>query len=766
MKATFLKAAVPLTKTFKIRDGQLEKIGHPRILDYTSFEVQYTTLEELCEALKEHANQGHCFLKGNLNRPLINEPRAGSTDPNAPTQLTLLDLDGLRSLSSVDEFMESTGMGAVDYVVQYSSSMGVIPERGISAHLFVMLSRDYSPAILKQWLIHLNLTNQALVSNLSLTRTNNAIRWPLDITTCQNDKLIYIAPPIIGEGVVDRFEGDRIKLVKKQHRTFTLPEDIPSAEANKRATEAALNKLRSAAGLAERPKNTYKVDGNIEYLAKPDKAVVSGVKMDRGFVYLNINGGDSWGYYHPENNPEYIFNFKNEPNYKTSELLPEYWSEVKSKMADPVYDKEGILWLAFRDFQSAVYYNGFYDKKKNELCLSQARSADQLRHFLKQHGQPVGDFIPDWDLVFEPGNDTIVNIEKRRINMFQPSKFMRKKPKHVTVMPPTIRKVMLNMLGNSEECLDHMANWLAVIIQYRCMTQTCWVAHGIEGTGKGLFVNKILRPIFGHSYVVTKRMRELDSTFNGYMEYALILAIDEVELTAMKNSNVINADLKNYITEPVISIRNMHQGARQAPNFVNILMQSNMSHVTFISETDRRFNVAPYQPEKLIITDEELETLDSELEDFYGYLMTYKASKQRARTPLNNEARKEMQQLSRSAIDEVSLAFKNGNIEFFENMLPNVATSLLPVDQQSAADAYVSLIQRIKKGQDTLVREELYTLLDYAVGNVPRAPHKLATYLKHHKIVIEPIKVDGKTQRGIRVNWKREAKSTVLPDKE
>jgi len=135
--------------------------------------------------------------------------------------------------------------------------------------------------------------------------------------------------------------------------------------------------------------------------------------------------------------------------------------------------------------------------------------------------------------------------------------------------------------------------------------------------------------------------------------------------------------------------------------------------------------------------------------------MTYKASKIRARTPLNNEARKEMQQLSRSAIDEVSRAFARGNIEFFESMLPNVSTSVLPMDQQLPAEAYIDLVERIKKGQDTLVREELYTILDYIVGNVPRAPHKLASYLKHHKIIIEPIKVDGKTQRGIRVNWNR-----------
>ena len=49
------------------------------------------------------------------------------------------------------------------------------------------------------------------------------------------------------------------------------------------------------------------------------------MKRARGFVYLNLSGGDSWAYFHPEDNPEYIYNFKGEPVYRTKEIAPEYY---------------------------------------------------------------------------------------------------------------------------------------------------------------------------------------------------------------------------------------------------------------------------------------------------------------------------------------------------------------------------------------------------------------------------------------------------------
>ena len=763
MKATFLSAEVPLTKTFTLEKGELKKSGHPRIIDCTSYEVDFETIEDLHNHMLAHAELGHCFLKGNLTRQIINESRAGATDPNEPTRVILLDLDGLKEVSTVDQFMTKVGLQDVDHIVQYSSSMGVIPDRGLSAHIYVLLDRAWPPAMLKQWLIHLNLSIKELRNGLGLTRTNNALRWALDVTTCQNDKLIYIAPPICGNGVVDGFEGERIALVKRTKRVASISEKIPSAEVNRVAMEKALNSLRADAGLKERKKTTYKTQGTVEYMAKPDQAVVTSVRTERGFTYLNINNGDSWGYYHPENNPEFIYNFKGEPVYKTSELIPDYWHDVKEIINIPRLDNKGMLYLAFRDFRTATYWNGIWNSVDKSLVMSQAKSAEQLRHFLKQHGQPVGDFIPDWNVVFNPQSEDIITIESRTVNQFQPSEFMTGSHKKVTKVPPIVKKVIMHMVGDDEACFEHLMNWLAVIIQHRCKTGTAWVFNGIQGTGKGLFLNKILRPLY--KYVESKRMRELDSQFNGYLEKCLILWLDEAQMSAQNQAGVMEADVKNYIVEDKISIRRMQTNAYEAESYLNIMLASNKDDPITIDVTDRRFNVTPFQDRKLEISDAELAELqNTELRLFADYLFTRAADKGVARTPMNNPAKQKMVYVGLSSIDVAAKNLLEGNLEFFKEQEPadhlNTSKAVPNSSRDILAGAYINLLKQIEEGKKPiLIREDIHIMLDYIIGNVPNTPYKFSSMLKHHKIFLEPSRIDGKVVRGLKVNWK-------LPEKD
>lgn len=754
MKAHFLQAEVPLTKTFKLVDGTLEKVGHPRVVEYVSHEEAWATIEDLYALLTKHADLGHCFLKGNLNRQLVNESRAGTTDANAPTRLAVLDLDGVKGVKNVDGLLRMLDAADVDHVVQYSSSMGVVPDRGLSAHVFMLLAREYPPALLKQWLMHLNLTVPVLRNNLGMTRTNNALRWTLDVTTCQNDKLIYIAPPLLGDGVEDGFVGDRIQLVRRKKRSFELPDKLPSAEANKVAAEAALNELREKAGLPRRAKVSYKTSGPIEYMAKPDQAIVTGIKRERGFVYLNINGGDSWGYYHPDTNPEFIHNFKGEPVFRTKDLVPDYWHDVRKTSFEARKVQTGLVYLAFRDFRTAAYWNGTWDPEAKDLRIAEARGKEQLADFLKQHGQPVGDFVEDWDVRFAPNDPEIVNVEAKTVNLFQPSEYMAAEHEPVKEVPPAIRRLVLHAVGGDEEMLEHMMNTLAVIFQHRCRTETAWVLHGIEGTGKGLFLNKVLRPIF--KYVTSKRMRELDSQFNGYMERCLILWLDEMQLSALNNAaDVVESDIKNYIVEPIISIRRMHMMPYEAPNHMNLIIPGNKDDVMVISPTDRRFNVAPYQATKFETSDEELAQVEEELMGFAGYLATRRADRQVARTPRNNAAKQRMAHISLSSVDVVARAVLSGDLQFLWEQRPVGHLTSGNSARDILAGAYLRLLEEVARGgKGVLLREDLHVIMEYAVGGMPATPHKFSSLLKHHGIILEPTSVGGKSARGIKVAWR------------
>lgn len=754
MKVTFLGADVPLTKTFYMKDGKIEKIGHPRILNYTSHEENVETISDLHALLQTHAAQGHCFLKGNVIRPLVKEPRAGTTNPNEETSLLLLDIDGIKGESYVESVLAQCKLLGADYIVQWSSSSGVIPERGMSAHVFVMLDKPYAPAILKQFLTQWNLNVPILISNVGLTRTYNALRWPLDITTCQNDKLIYIAPPLLKDGIEDTMEGERILFVAGKSRALVLPAPYPNAEINATKTQEKLNELRKALGLKDRPKTTMRTKGAIEYMAKPDRAIVTGTKESKEFTYLNLNGGDSWGYYHPSSNPEFIFNFKNEPTYKTSELLPDYWQEVKDKMNEVRVDSDGRLYLAFRDFRSSTYYNGIFDQKAQKLKLGVAKSESQLRSFLQQYSQPVGDFVPDWDVRFSPHSDLIVDVDNKLVNTYQPSTYMRMKPRPVHAVPPTIRRILLHVLGGDEEVLEHFLNWLAVIVQHKVATGTAWVFHGTTGTGKGIVLKLILRPLFGMDYVITKRIREIDSQFNGYMEQAFVLWVDEAEQNDFNSKGPMAADVKNFITEPRISIRKMHTLPYEVDNYLNWIFSSNKTHIIQIDPEDRRFNVAVYQPNKLVFTDSDARAIDEELVEFYHYLMTREADRGKARVPMNNAAKNTMINLNLASIDTASEAIRTGNLEYFWNAMPQGSIDSLPRFDQEKAERYVKLLKDIvANGRRSLLREELFTLLDYTIGNMPTTPIKFSSMLKHHKLDIVPITHGGKKARGVPVKW-------------
>jgi hypothetical protein len=762
MRVTFLAAAVPLTKSFNLdENGKLVKVGHPKIIDYTSLTSEIQTIEELAALLEAMAERNACFLKGNVSKPLVSESRAGSTNAKEPTRIAVLDLDGVKGLESVPAFMRAVGLSEVDHIVQLSASMGVDPSKGLSAHIFVLLDQEYTPSALKEWLIHLNLSIPELRSNLGLSTTGNAIKWPLDIGTCQNDKLIYIAPPLLGEGVVDTLKGPRIWLSKQRDRYATVPLSDIKAAANKTRMDEALAELRAARGLEKKKFTGTKVHESVEYLPNPDRAIITGHREERGFVYFNLNGGDSWAYYHPVGNPEFIYNFKGEPVYRTRELLPDYWSEIQR--IDPktatrlASDRVG---MGIVEFDSGAYMKVLWDKKENTVTVGSAQGKAQLKDFLKELGQELEDPVKQWRFRFDPKMPAInphEDLEKRWINLYVPSEYFKREPTEKPKPTPQIDRLINHALGNDQACYDHFMNWVACIAQFKQQNGTAWIMHGTQGTGKGLLLNRVLAPIFGRNYVVSKRMEELEDKFNGYMENCFVLFIDEAEIDKLQGAGKINASLKSYIVEPTISVRHMHAAAKQVTNHMNLIFATNMPNPVSIDPADRRFNVGTFQKERFLPTNEDLDQIDKELFDFYSRLMMYPADKDLARSTLNNSARKEMIYISRSSIDQCSDAILAGDLNFFVDLLPDMDTSKMPMTSMNSdlTVAYADLVHELVSTKPKfLTRDQMRILFEYCCGNMPVGPHKFTSLLKHHRILTTPTTVKGKQVRGIHVEWK------------
>ena len=765
MQLTFLKALVPLTKTYTRKAGELTKTPYPMLWEFSSEVENVNTLEQLAVTLQAHAAKGHCLLKGQLTKPLVNESRAGSTDPNGTTEFVVLDLDGLNA-PTIQDFLDAVGFSDVSYVLQWSASFG-IENHDLRAHVFFILDQIKTAPLLKQWLMQLNHDTSLLRDAMSLTKTGNMISWPLDISACQNDKLIYIASPNL-KGIKDPMPSNRISVVKKKYLKLMLPKLINSAAKNKELTHKRLEELRDAAGLAKH-KPKYKVIGSTEVMLSPDACTITDTKTERGFVYFNINGGDSWAYYHPENKPDYIYNFKGEPAYLTKELLPDYWEELNTTVATRA-GSSGITYLAFLDRATSIYWRGTYDKGNDLLDLAIAKTETQLRHFCKQHGVLLGDFVPEWSLVFNPHDSVRVDFDTRIVNAFQQTTFMRNaSTKPVTSPPKTIARIIAHVLGGDQALINHWYNWLAVIAQYMDMTKTAWVMHGRTGTGKGILFDRVLRILFGMDNTTARRQEELDEKFNAYMENKLLIFIDEVETKALSNEKGVIAKTKNLITERIVPLRKMHATGVEARNYSNWIFASNKADPILIEENDRRFNVGKYQPDQLGMTDKELDRIPGELQTFWDYLMHFKADRGLAMTVLESADRSTMISISESSVDTVVKALAQGDMKFFMDQLPDNDSYKGNTLELNKVEDYRLVLKSIldrtdqNTGAVTITRDELRTIFNYVCGSMPASPNKFTSLLKHHRLHVGDVWLNdngvAKTVRGIKAifgvtNWK------------
>jgi len=314
-------------------------------------------------------------------------------------------------------------------------------------------------------------------------------------------------------------------------------------------------------------------------------------------------------------------------------------------------------------------------------------------------------------------------------------------------------------LADDLEAIEHFMNWLAFIAQERDRTMTAWIFQGTQGTGKGLLMNKILAPLFGETQTVIKRASELSEKWTDFVAGKMLVFIDEVQTSAYKDEHSIISNLKNLITEPTVTVRMMNKNSYAIRNYTNWIMASNKPDPVSVDKEDRRFNVGPYQRLKLIISQAELDALPGELQDFYHYLMSYPLDKVLAATPLKSNARETLIKLSQSTSESTASAILEGDIDFFMDQLPTDDHYKLDPQKLEAVSRYrrtlFDILSRTRAGGACNIhRDELFTIFDYTVGKMNPSPASFSRFLGHRQIIVKPVLINGKTQKGITVGWK------------
>ena len=331
---------------------------------------------------------------------------------------------------------------------------------------------------------------------------------------------------------------------------------------------------------------------------------------------------------------------------------------------------------------------------------------NSINDFMRSHGRPSMDFIPDARVVFDPSSDKGIQLEEVPyfVNLYRRTSYMLQAEENVKELSygeaieiqkvaPNFYKLVMHILGNGKPEFEHFINWLAYIYQNKRKAMTAWIFTGVPGTGKGLFVHKILKPLFGEQQTPMRSLENIEEQFNLYMRTAMFLVVDEFRMADSGSVGRMADKLKHQITEPTLTIRAMRTNQIELPSFTNFIFLTNRADAVKIEDSDRRYNVAPRQETKLEVAHADLlDTLDQLEHELYivsGVLNKFQVDARMAHTALENDAKKEMKEVSMSILEEFANAIRTRNLEYFVEILDIPLTNTFDAGGISTAQRYI-----------------------------------------------------------------------------
>ena len=726
MEIIFLKAKQKLVKEITTEGTKPYPLAKNFTSEHYTIEPNKKGFDNFYELLHTHAAAGHALHKGDLKKKLKNESRALMTDRTAATQLLVLDLDGIQfpgaktayntyDIQNISEaFVQylPQEFKDVSYIAQASASLGLKANK-ISLHLFFLLGHTVQPRALKEWLRTLNYEIDFLADQLQLSANGQSISYPLDVSLADNSKLIYIGTPKF-TNVQDPVAGDRFVKIDRGSPTLDishLMQDVNPEKVYNLSTQIK-DGLRKKAGLVKKSEKitTVNVNGVSEQvLQNPDRMSIEICRIADPYVNCNINGGDSGAYYFILTNPHYMYNFKGEPIFEIEKADPEFYQTIFEKYADKIDGAKNVKPIVLRDFYTDTYFNGVFDSNKSQFTDDFPLTPTQktsLEGFMRTHNRPMPDYIPDAQVVFDPASNSGIQMETApyHVNLYRKTGYMLGASTEVPELTygtaaelskyiPNIMTLMQHILGNGVTEVEHFVNWLAYIYQNKRKTMTAWIFTGVPGTGKGLFIHKVLKPLFGEQQVPMRSLENIEEQFNLYMRTALFLVVDEFRMGDSGNTGRMADKLKHQVTEPTLTIRAMRTNQIELPSFCNFIFLTNRADAVKIEEGDRRYNVAPRQESKLETEHPDfiarLANVQAELFTFAGLLQKFKVDERMAHTALENDAKKEMKQVSMSVLEEFATAIKQNNLEYFVEILDIPLTNTFDAGGISTAQRYI-----------------------------------------------------------------------------
>ena len=404
-----------------------------------------------------------------------------------------------------------------------------------------------------------------------------------------------------------------------------------------------------------------------------------------------------------------MYNFKGEPVWEIQKADPDFYRNIFEIFADKIDQDKKLRPVALRDFYTDTYFNGVYDESIEQFTDSYPltpTNKQAIDDFMRTHNRPSLDYVPDARVVFDPTNDKGIQLDEAPyyVNLYRKTKYMLNQEEHVSeltygtadklhTITPRIATLISHVLGDGKTEFEHFVNWIAYIYQNKQKAMTAWIFTGVPGTGKGLLIHKVLKPLFGEQQVPMRALENIEEQFNLYLRTALFLAVDEFRMGDAGSIGKMADKLKHQITEPNLTIRAMRSNQIELPSFCNFIFLTNRADAVKIEEGDRRYNVAPRQEKKLDVVHVDLvsniDDIEKELYIFAGVLHKFQVDQRMAHTALENEAKIQMKNISMSVLEEFAAAIRQRNLEYFTEILDIPLTNTFDAGGISTAQRYL-----------------------------------------------------------------------------
>lgn len=159
-----------------------------------------------------------------------------------------------------------------------------------------------------------------------------------------------------------------------------------------------------------------------------------------------------------------------------------------------------------------------------------------------------------------------------------------------------VLELLMHLCDDDETVHEWILDWIAYQVQNPgAKLPTSIIMHGDEGSGKNLFWESAVMPMFGE-YAAIVGQAELESQYNDWISKRMFIVGDEV--LSRQEMRHLKGKLKAMISGKLVQVQAKFMPVRMEANHVNIVFLSNELQPNVLDASDRRYLVVWTPPKR------------------------------------------------------------------------------------------------------------------------------------------------------------------------